>query len=161
VQTVSEQDLDYPRLVQQALLGVVRQALRVTAERGLPGEHHFYLSFRTDAPGVVVPRRLRKRYPDEMSVVLQHEFFELDVNEESFAVSLKFGGKLERIEVPFAALTAFTDPSVSFGLQFPRALDEGAAEPTAPPAEAATPRAGAEVFQFPREPVRQEPSGDS
>jgi hypothetical protein len=114
---VSDDPLDYPRLVQEALLGVVREALRAAAEQGLQGDHHFYLTFRTDADGVVVPRRLRKRYPGEMTVILQHQFFELDVDDESFAVSLKFGGSLERIEVPFAALTAFTDPSVPFGRQ--------------------------------------------
>lgn len=149
---MSDEGFDYPRLVQEALLAVVRQALERTAEQGLPGEHHFYLSFQTGAPGVVVPARLRKRYPLEMTVVLQHEFFELDVNEESFAVSLKFGGELARIEVPFAALTSFTDPSVPFGLQFGRVEAEpaGEAKPTPPsPGDDATPGGGAEVFQFP------------
>jgi len=160
---VSEEGLDYPRLVQEALLGVVRQALETTAERGLPGDHHFYLTFSTDAPGVVVPPRLKKRYPREMVVVLQHEFFELDVDDESFAVSLKFGGKLERIEVPFAALIAFTDPSIPFGLQFGRAEKEAETEkekePAVPPGRGA-PSGGAEVFQFPREPARQDPPED-
>lgn len=155
---MSEEGLDYPRLVQEALLGVVREALRTTAERGLQGEHHFYLTFRTDFEGVVVPARLRKRYPSEMVVVLQHEFFELDVDDDSFAVSLKFGGKLERIEVPFASLLAFTDPSVPFGLQFGRPEEE-AEEPV--PAEPRPPGGSAEVFQFPREPARRDPSEDS
>lgn len=159
---MTDEGFDYPRLTQHALLGVVRLALQRTAEHGLPGEHHFYLSFRTDAPGVVVPPRLRKRYPAEMTVVLQHEFFELDVNEESFAVSLKFGGELARIEVPFVALTSFTDPSVPFGLQFGRLDPEPPVEePAARPAERGeSGGGGAEVFQFPRESGRR-PSGDS
>lgn len=157
---MSDEGFDYPRLVQDALIGVVRQALRRTAEQGLPGEHHFFLSFRTGDPGVVVPPRLRKRYPAEMTVVLQHEFFELDVNDESFAVSLKFGGELARIEVPFDALTSFTDPSVPFGLQFGRIEPEpptGAGEPGAPPREEAPSGGSAEVFQFPQEGGRRGP----
>jgi len=161
---VSEDGIDYPRLVQEALLDVVRRALGTAAEHGLPGEHHFYLSFRTDAPGVELPPRLRQRYPGEMTVVLQHQFFELDVAEEAFAVSLKFGGSLERIRVPFAALTAFTDPSVPFGLQFGRTEEpepgsEAAPEPD--PDEGERPPGKAEVFQFPRDAARPEPPDET
>jgi hypothetical protein len=160
---VSDEGFDYPRLVQEALLGVVRRALAAAAERGLQGEHHFFLTFRTTDEGVVLPPRLRKRYPAEMTVVLQHQFFELAVDEESFSVSLKFGGSLERIAVPFAALTAFADPSVSFGLQFPRGESEPPDEEASEGAASGPAASGgrAEVFQFPREPQREEPPGES
>ena len=96
---MTEEGFDYPRLVQQALLGVVREALQRTAEQGLPGEHHFYLSFRTDASGVVVPARLRKRYPAEMTVVLQHEFFKHKQKDQPF-IFQKSDGNINLIQEP-------------------------------------------------------------
>jgi hypothetical protein len=115
---MSQNALDYERLVDGALKGVVRDALAVTARRGLPGAHHFYLTFKTTHPGVELSDALRARYPDDMTIVLQHQFWGLDVNDDGFEVTLSFSGVSERIKVPFAALTSFVDPSVKFGLQF-------------------------------------------
>jgi hypothetical protein len=115
---MSQNALDYERLVDGALKGVVRDALAVAARRGLPGAHHFYLTFKTSHPGVELSEALRTRYPDDMTIVLQHQFWGLDVNDDGFEVTLSFSGVSERIQVPFAALTSFVDPSVKFGLQF-------------------------------------------
>lgn len=110
--------IDYPALLRSSLLGVVRHCLTRTSEEGLPGEHHFYLSFRTDRPDVEISERLRRQYPERMTVVLQHGFEELRVDHESFAVTLRFGGIPARLRVPFDALLSFVDPSAEFGLQF-------------------------------------------
>ena len=110
--------LDYERLVDGALKGVVREALAVAARRGLPGAHHFYVTFKTTHPGVELSDALRQRYPDEMTIVLQHQFWGLEANEDAFEVTLSFSGVSERLKVPYAALTSFVDPSVKFGLQF-------------------------------------------
>jgi uncharacterized protein len=113
------QDLfDYPKLVETALRGVMREALLHTAREGLPGDHHFYVSFRTRAPGVTVPKHLLTKYPDEMTLVLQHQFRALEVGDDAFSVSLSFQSRSERLTIPFAAVTTFADPSVNFGLQF-------------------------------------------
>jgi uncharacterized protein len=119
--------LDYARLVREALRDVPRQALRLAASEGLPGEHHFYLTFRTSHPGVALSPGLHVRHPDEMTIVLQHQFRDLAVGEEAFSVTLRFGGAPERVHVPFAALVAFADPAASFGLRFEPGT-EGAAE---------------------------------
>jgi len=113
-----EDPLDYARLVREALRDVPRQALRVAASEGLPGEHHFYLTFRTSHPGVAISPGLHALYPDAMTIVLQHQYRDLAVGEEAFSVTLRFGGAPERLHVPFAALEAFADPSVPFGLRF-------------------------------------------
>jgi hypothetical protein len=126
-----DQALDYGRLVERALRHVVREALEVVAKRGLPGRHHLYITFRTDHPGVVIDDGLRARYPSEMTIVLQHEFWDLEVTAERFQVGLSFGGASHRLEIPFAAVTVFADPSVEFGLQFTVA-DAAAAKPVAP-----------------------------
>lgn len=110
--------LDYNLLVENALRGAVREALKRVAEFGLPGNHHFYITFRTDQPGVEIPDFLRERYPDEMTIVLQHQFWGLEVNEDLFRVTLSFNKVPERLVVPYAAISAFADPSVQFGLQF-------------------------------------------
>lgn len=124
---MTEDLMDYPRLVQNALRGVARQALvRVEEEGGLPGAHHFYLSFKTQHPDVVVPGFLRDRYPEEMTVVLQHQFWNLVVGDPGFEVTLAFGGRQERVGVPWEALTAFYDPSVSFGVRFEPGAEEAA-----------------------------------
>jgi uncharacterized protein len=113
------QDLfDYPKMVETALRGVMREALARTEREGLPGGHHFYVSFRTRAPGVAIPRYLLTKYPDEMTIVLQHQFRGLEVGEGGFSVSLSFQSRSERLTIPFAAVTTFADPSVNFGLQF-------------------------------------------
>jgi hypothetical protein len=121
----------YDLMVQEALKGVVRKILADAARDGLPGEHHFYVSFRTEAPGVRLSQRMREKYPDEMTVVLQHQFWDLTVTDQSFEVGLSFGGVGERLLVPFEAITGFFDPSVQFGLKF-EPKDEGAesAEPS-------------------------------
>jgi hypothetical protein len=110
--------LDYEGLVREALRDVARQALRVAASEGLSGEHHFYLTFRTSHPGVGLSPGLHARYPARMTIVLQHQFRDLAVGEDAFSVTLRFGGLLERVHVPFAALVAFADPGAKFGLQF-------------------------------------------
>jgi hypothetical protein len=99
--------------------GIVCTALRQVAELGcLPGEHHFYIAFDTRAPGVVLSKRLKDRYPEEMTIVLQHQFRDLEVDDRRFAVTLSFDGKLERLSVPLRAVRVFFDPSVPYGLQF-------------------------------------------
>lgn len=110
--------IDYPLLLRRATLGVVRAVLERTAAEGLDGDHHFFLTFRTADDGVEIPPALRSRYPESMTVVLQHQFAELAVDEEAFGVTLRFGGAWERIRVPFEALVSFLDPSVPFGLDF-------------------------------------------
>ena len=127
-------EFDYPAMVQRALHGVVREALTRVAESGLPGQHHFYVSFRTRHPGVEVPDYLRARHPDEMTIVLQHKFWGLEVGDDMFAVTLTFQGRSERLVVPYAALTGFADPSVNFGLRL--GGDTVAAEQEPPPEEA-------------------------
>jgi hypothetical protein len=108
----------YDLLVQDALKGVVRKVLVDTAKDGLPGEHHFYISFRTDFPGARLSNRLREKYPQEMTIVLQHQFWDLGVTEHAFEIGLSFSGVPERLLIPFDALTGFFDPSVQFGLKF-------------------------------------------
>ena len=115
---MSGDPLNYQALTEEALRGVVRQALVTAAQRGLPGQHHFYLTFRTGFPGVQIADSLRDRHPEEMTIVLQHQFWGLEVAERQFSVTLSFNGQHERLVVPFAAVSAFVDPSVQFGLQF-------------------------------------------
>jgi len=113
----------YDLLTQQALRGVVRSVLTDTARKGLPGDHHFYISFDTRADGVRMSERLRTQYPDEITIILQHQFWDLKVNEEGFEVGLSFGGVPERLAVPFEAIKGFFDPSVQFGLQFEEVVE--------------------------------------
>ncbi|MBS0537333.1 MAG: hypothetical protein JSR47_01170 [Proteobacteria bacterium] len=110
----------YDALVDDALRSVVRRVLVQVAEKGLPGSHHFYISFRSNDPGVELPDYLRAKYPDEMTIVLQHQYWDLVITDEFFEVSVSFNKQQEHIKVPFAALSAFVDPSVRFGLQFDR-----------------------------------------
>lgn len=133
---MAEATLDYQRMVHEALRDVVRQALTQVAAEGLPGDHHFLLSFHTGAEGVVVPSFLLDLHPDEMSVVLQNQFWDLEVDRDAFSVTLTFGGRRQRLVIPFASVTAFADPSVPFGLRFeapggeqPAAGDDRAAGP--------------------------------
>jgi uncharacterized protein len=145
------QDLfDYPKMVETALRGVMREALARTARAGLPGDHHFYVTFHTRAPGVAIPNHLLDKFPDEMTIVLQHQFRALEVGEDAFSVNLSFQSRSERLRIPFAAVTTFADPSVNFGLQFEAAAAqpaEVAALPTqSPPPEPPEPaRPAAEV----------------
>ena len=108
----------YDILAQAALRGVVRTVLVDAAKKGLPGEHHFKITFATTAPGVRLSERMRGQYPEEMTIVLQHQFWDLAVTEQAFEVGLSFGSVPERIAVPFEAVTAFYDPAVQFGFQF-------------------------------------------
>jgi hypothetical protein len=127
----------YDLLVQDALKGVVRKVLIDTAKDGLPGEHHFYISFRTDYPGARLSNRLREKYPQEMTIVLQHQFWDLGVTEHTFEIGLSFSGVPERLLIPFDALTGFFDPSVQFGLKFDtQDEDEEEEIAEAPPAPA-------------------------
>jgi uncharacterized protein len=113
------QDLfQYDKMVERALRGVVRDALKRAAQEGLRGGHHFYLGFVTQMPGVEIPDQLRAKYPDEMTIVLQHQFWDLEVGEEAVSVTLSFQKQLERLTVPFAAIRSFADPSVNFALEF-------------------------------------------
>ncbi len=109
--------LRYDKWIEEALRGVIRRVLVQTAAEGLPGDHHFYITFRTKADGVVLPGKLLAQHPDEMTIVLQHQFDDLVVDEDAFQVTLYFKGKGERLRVPLAAVTAFADPSVNFGLE--------------------------------------------
>jgi hypothetical protein len=120
----------YDLMAQEALRGVVRQSLqRAASPQGIPGDHHFYISFLTRAPGVSVPPDLAERYPEEMTIVMQHQFWELAPGEREFSVVLRFGGQPKKLTVPYAAVTRFHDPSVPFALQFDTPmLEAGAAE---------------------------------
>jgi len=128
--------LRYDLMVQDALKGVVRKILIEAGRDGLPGEHHFYITFRTTAPGVRVSQRLRDKHPDEMTIVLQHQFWDLNVSEHAFEVGLSFSGVPERLLIPFDAVTTFFDPSVQFGLKFE---PQEAVDAAAPAEKVATP----------------------
>lgn len=119
-----ENSLRYDKMVEQALRGVVRQAVEEVVKDGLPGEHHFYITFMTDFPGVEIPDYLRDRYPGEMTIVLQYQFYDLSVDKEKMKVTLSFNNIPERLSIPLAAITIFADPSVNFALQF-QPLDDG------------------------------------
>jgi uncharacterized protein len=114
----AEPTIDYEALAQDAMRGVVRTVLTQAAKQGLPGDHHFYVSFDTGASGVVLSKRLKEKYPSEMTIVLQHRFWDLSVSDDGFEVKLTFDGIPERLVVPFAAIRVFFDPSVRYGLQF-------------------------------------------
>lgn len=147
---MAEDHMRYDRLVEDAMRGVVRAALERTADEGLPGEHHFYITFLTGAEGVQLPAFLRERYPDEMTIVLQHRFGDLEVGRDGFGVTLTFNEVPARLTVPFAALTAFADPSVRFGFTFANGQDAGGEEES-------TEDAGAEA----EEPTGAEAAGDA
>ncbi|MDR3423305.1 MAG: ClpXP protease specificity-enhancing factor SspB [Xanthobacteraceae bacterium] len=128
----------YDILAQAALRGVVRTVLADAAKKGLPGEHHFKITFNTTAPGVRLSERMRGRYPQEMTIVLQHQFWDLAVTEQAFDVGLSFGGVAERIVVPFEAVTAFFDPAVQFGFQFETIGGDATASGAPMPEQSAT-----------------------
>jgi hypothetical protein len=134
--------IDYPAILHEALRDAVRRILEQVAEHGLPGEHHFYVGFRSQFPGVEVPRFLREQYPEEITIILQNQFWGLEVAPEAFSVLLSFGGSRQRLYVPFAALTSFADPSANFGLRFQEAGAPPEPETAAGPAAAETPRPG-------------------
>ncbi len=147
--------IDYRAMMEDALRGVIRRALIHAAEHGLVGDHHFFVGFHTDRPGVVLPESLRRQYPGEMTIVLQYQFRDLVVDDDTFSVTLNFNAVPKRLTVPFSAVTSFADPSASFGLRFVAA---GAPAEDMPPAgdgadEAAAASGGAprgEVVPFSR-----------
>ena len=135
-------ELRYDRMVEDALRGVLREALTASLN-GLPGNHHFYITFRTRHPGVDIADYIRMRHPDEMTIVLQHQFWGLEVTPEWFEVTLSFNRMNERLHIPFAAVTAFADPSAKFGLRFQTdtsietpSLEQPQGEPEESPTEA-------------------------
>jgi len=123
---VDEPIISYEELVERALRGVLREALHLTVREGLPGQHHFYITFRTDHPGVKIPPSLKAMHPQDMTIVLQHQFWNLEVTNDWFQVELSFKGKAELLHIPFDAVTAFADPFAKFGLQFQIDLDAAA-----------------------------------
>jgi uncharacterized protein len=139
--------IDYQQRVQDALRAMVARLLAEVAEEGLPGENYFYLAFRTHHPGVRMPGWLRDLHPEELNVVLQNQFWDLEVGPDAFSVTLSFNGARQRLTVPFAALTAFLDPVASFGLRFDGAASP-AGEPPPPTAPAPHEGPGAEVVRF-------------
>ena len=143
---MSVDHLRYDLLTQEALRSVLRRVLQDAAIKGLPGDHHFYISFNTGAPGVRLSKRLRAQYPEEMTIVLQHQFRDLTVTEQGFEVGLSFSGVSEHLVVPFDAIKRFFDPSVQFGLQFETMETTGEAA-----GKEGTPSAGAE--KAPAKPV--------
>jgi len=129
---MTDHQLDYERMVDDALRGVMVRSLKYVAAHGLVGDHHFYITFRTDHPRAVVSGDLKSKYPEEITIVLQHQFWDLKVGEDAFSVALSFNQSPQTLHVPYGAVTAFVDPSVKFGLQFKPSM-EGAAEPAAVP----------------------------
>jgi hypothetical protein len=129
---------DYEHMVEEAMRGVAAKALSEAAAHGLPGEHHFYVSFRTHDDGVLIPAHLRATYPEEMTIVIQHQYWGLITRDDGFEVELAFGGKRERLVIPYAAMTGFVDPHAQFGLKFDSTVHDAANQPddTAPEAEA-------------------------
>jgi hypothetical protein len=157
----------YDILAQDALRGLVRRVLTDAVKKGLPGEHHFFITFDTQHDAVRLSQRLREQYPDEMTVVLQHQFWDLKITDEAFEVGLSFSGVAERLYIPFEAITAFADPSVQFALQFEtltEAPEEGVEAPaplrsvdkpaTAKPAD----KSSADKSKAKPEPVRSVPA---
>ncbi len=147
---MSEDLIRYDRMVEKALRNVVREALSVVAKnQTLPGDHHFFITFQTDAPGVAIPSYLQKQYPEEMTIVLQYQFSELMVTDETMEVTLSFNNKPERLIIPLSAITTFADPAVSFALQFQSVdldeFEEGAFDDDEPTPKPPLPEGGAKV----------------
>ncbi len=122
--------IDYPQLVLRALRSAIAGLLSEVAREGLPGAHHFFITYRTSEPGVELPEELHRRFPDEMTIVLQHQFWDLETDDDGFAVTLRFDGRQTRLRVPWTAMTAFADPEAEFGLQL-RPSGDGVAAPGA------------------------------
>lgn len=140
---MSISDIRYDLLVERALRGVIRSALQQVAQTGLPGEHHFYITFDTHHPDVEIPSYLRAQYKDEMTIVLQHQYFGLEIDDDKFAVTLSFNSKHERLVIPFAAINTFADPAVNFALQLQTIAMEGDDDEDAGD-DSATPASGEE-----------------
>ncbi len=159
----AESLLPYDEWTEAAMRQVMVRALAHAAAHGLPGEHHFYLTFRTDHPGVVIPARLRAQYPQEMTIVLQHQFWDLTMDEASglISVGLSFGGVPTTLVIPLDAVTGFADPFVRFGLRFHTDDAAALAEPEAEPEEDAAAGAPGEAEQAAAEPAPQVVSLDA
>jgi len=145
--------LDYPGFLQDALRDMVRRVLAYVAENGLPGEHHFYITFSTDHPGVVIPAFLRDQYPEAVRIILQNQYWDLAVDETAFSVSLNFAAARQRLTVPFAALMEFQDPAANLGMAFEPGRVAGFPPPEAEPEpepEPPEPAKPASVIPFPR-----------
>ncbi len=125
-----KKSLDYPMMVDEAMRGVVREALKQIKDEGISGNHHFYISFNTRFAGVSISPQLLEKYPQQITIVIQHQFWDLEIYKHSFTVALSFNNVPEKLIVPFNALTAFADPSVRFGLQFNQISDAGDEPPT-------------------------------
>ena len=121
---MTDHELRYDRMVEEALRGVVRETMREVEKHGLPADHHFYVTFDTTYPGVEIPEYLTSRYPSEMTIVLQHQFYGLKITQKDFCVTLSFNNTPERLVIPFNSIRIFADPSVSFALQFEGPDDE-------------------------------------
>lgn len=128
--------IDYGRLVEGALRNVVRDVLTRVGREGLPSPHHFYVTFRTGHPGVVIPDFLRERYPSDMTIVIQHQYWDLEADDTGFSITLSFNDQLQRLRIPFAALKVFADPGVEFGLQFSLEAEGGGEVTPLRPAQA-------------------------
>lgn len=115
---MTQDTIDYPGLIDSAMRNVVREALIHVDKFGLPGDHHFFISFQTNYPGVSISPQLKSRYPEEITIVVQHQFWDLKITKAQFSIMLSFNNIPEKLVVPFDALTAFADPSIKFGLQF-------------------------------------------
>jgi hypothetical protein len=142
-------NVEYGRLVERALRTVVRDVLSRLATEGLPAPHHFYITFRTDDPGVEIAAFLRERYPSEMTIVLQYQYWDLEVDDDGFAVTLSFNETPQRLRIPFAAIKVFADPGAEFGLQF-TIEDERQVVPLAPAGRSAD-GAGQSLLETPAE----------
>ncbi|MFO1068601.1 MAG: ClpXP protease specificity-enhancing factor SspB [Geminicoccaceae bacterium] len=160
---MARERVEYGRMVEAALRTVVRDVLRRLATDGLPPPHHFYITFRTTHPEVEMPDHLRERYPGDMTIVLQHQYWDLQVDDTGFSITLSFNDQLQRLRIPYTAIKVFADPGVEFGLQFtleptpepapapPGRLLPGPAKPAAPAAEeAATKPTTAEIVALDR-----------
>ena len=133
-ETTPDSLIPYDEIVQDALRQVVRTVLeRIDADGGLPGAHHFYIAFRTRAPGVSIPRHLAERYPDEMTIVIQHRYWDLAIDSEAFEIGLSFNQVPAKLRVPFAAITGVVDPAVNFALQFAAKEGEASTDPDLEP----------------------------
>ena len=130
---INKNEIDYANLIDEAMHDVVRKTLKQVEKHGLPGEHHFFITFKTEAEGVMIADELRKKYPEEMTIVIQYQFFDLEVDEKGFSIVLSFDHVKQNLTIPFSALTSFVDPSVRFGLQFNLGKDEEEEENTEKP----------------------------
>lgn len=151
-----EPTIRYDKMVEKALRGVVTQALNYVVKNGLPNDHHFYITFMTDFPGVEMPSYLREQYPEEMTIVLQYQFYGLEANEDQFQITLSFNNVPERLVIPNEAVTIFADPSVNFALQFQPMEDVEEDEDDLPP----PPTAKAGKNDAGKKPVKGKKDGD-